>query len=130
MQKIRTRNGFTITEMLMAVMIAAIVIVVCEFGIISAMHTIQTVMIKSTADALAQAEAQYIKNEIRFARSTEAVIEALSKHEASLNGLSVNELAFETAPNGTVIFRFTVAEYEYVYATTPLNRYYNSKSSL
>lgn len=122
MRLIKSRCGFTIAEMLIAVSIAMIVTVTCIFGISSAVHTIRAAVVKSTADALAEAEAQYIKNEIRFAYDPDAVIESLYGHNASLNGMSVSELVFVTAPDGTVIFRFTVAEYEYEYAAIPLNR--------
>ena len=82
MHHIKSRRGFTIAEILIAVSIAAIVMVTCVFGISSAIYTIRAVVEKSTADALAEAEAQYIKNEIRFAHDPDAVIESLSGHDA------------------------------------------------
>ncbi len=122
MHHIKSRRGFTIAEILIAVSIAAIVMVTCVFGISSAIYTIRAVVEKSTADALAEAEAQYIKNEIRFAHDPDAVIESLSGHDASLNDMSVSGLIFETDPSGAVTFRFAIGEHEYEYMVIPLNK--------
>ena len=122
MRQIKSRLGFTLAETLVAVSIAAMVMITCAFGMSSAIHAIKTVIVKSTADALAETESEYIKNEIRFAQDIDSVIEILSGHSASLNGMSLSELTFESAPNGAVIFRFTVSEYEYEYVAIPLNK--------
>lgn len=124
MRQIKSRRGFTLAETLVAVSIAAMVMITCAFGMSSAIHAIKAAMVKSTADALAETESEYIKNEIRFAQDIDAVIESLSGHDASLNGMSLSELTFERTPNGAVTFRFTIAKYEYEYVTIPLNRYF------
>lgn len=118
----QSKHGFTLAETLVAISIAAMVMITCAFGISSAIHASRAAVVKSTADALAETESEYIKNEIRFAQDIDSVIKSLSGHSTSLNDMSLSELTFETAPDGAVTFRFTVAEYEYEYVTIPLNR--------
>lgn len=115
------RRGAALAEVLTATVISALIMVCCLFGITAAARAAQAAEVRATANALAQTAAEYIKNEIRFAEDTDQTIRALSAYPLSLNGLSVDALTFEKQPDGTVIFRFTVAGFVYEYQAAPLS---------
>lgn len=121
-RKAKLKNGFILSETLIALTISAVVILICIIGISSAFHFAEASAIKSTADSLAESTALYIKNEIRFAENPNETVDALSSLEPELNGMRLRNLSFITADDGSVTFRFNVAKYNYEYTVYPLNQ--------
>ena len=122
MRKIRSKRGFTLGETLTAIAIAALLAPVCLFGITASTRAMHAASTRMRANALADTAAPQIKNEIRFAKNPSDAIASLNDYTASLGDLSVEALTFEKRPNGSVVFRFTVAGISYAYETMPLNR--------
>ncbi len=124
MWEIRRKGGFTTAETLAAAVVASVVSMMFIFGISAVCNLVYAAQTKLSADALAETEAEYIKNEIRFAKDPDEVMTALSGHTAYLNGLTAEKLTFEKTVDGVVVFSFCISEYKYIYRAAPLNDRY------
>ena len=117
-------SGFALAELLSALASAGLVLLVCLFGTLSALHALRVVSEKATADALAETTAHYLKTELRFAADPDETVRLLENYTASLGGLTVEDLTFSSAPDGKITIRFSVDGREYTCTVAPLNREY------
>ena len=118
-------DGFALAELLSALASAGLVLLVCLFGILSALHAFRIIGEKATADALAETTEQYLNTELRFAVDPDETVRSLSSYTASLGGLTIEGLTFSSAPDGKISIRFSVDGREYACTVAPLNQEYD-----
>ncbi|MEG0924791.1 MAG: hypothetical protein RSD90_03440 [Anaerovoracaceae bacterium] len=103
------KSGFTISEMLMAVLILSLIIIIIGGGVVVVKNSYQTISLKAEAEVLISTTITKVTDEFRFAKNVESGIGVAPASFES--GNSKYRMTFANKPDGIYTIS-TVGNYE------------------